>query len=402
MKANGSYTFISGALEPWRSPWLSRQQVMSRLMQKHRVVHMLPEETVDQALTNARRGGFLRRQQEVLEPNLVEFRPPAFFPRIYASAWLDRASARLRAWHLRRYLRRREWNNSILYLWHPRFHRWIGRAGERLSVFHCHDYYPAFYAENSAERRQTTADFEAIARRADVVFAVSDELAKEIKKYRTSNVFLLESGVDFDAIRREIESQRGGPPADLAEMKMPIVAHVGRVNQKVDFETLGLIADARPDWNVGVIGPKTGWADSHQERFDAFLSRPNAFYRPGAPHPQFARYLNALSVGLMAYRIEGTWMKYGSPLKAYEYLAAGKPVVSADVPAVRPLFPHVAIAHTVDEWTGAIERAMGDDTEAAKASRLNLARANSWEERSVRILDHIRKALREKESSHAA
>jgi hypothetical protein len=90
--------------------------------------------------------------------------------------------------------------------------------------------------------------------------------------------------------------------------------------------------------------------------------------------------MRSLDVALMCYR-PGTWMDSAYPLKLHEYLASGPPVVSSDLPSVRPFAGVVAIARNADEWHALICGALRDGTPGTPAGRRSVAAANTWEQR---------------------
>ena len=88
----------------------------------------------------------------------------------------------------------------------------------------------------------------------------------------------------------------------------------------------------------------------------------------------------------MFYRTDGDgWWRDIYPLKLHECLATGRPLLSADVPAVREFADVVGICRTDSEWISAVDAAVaGCDTGSALA-RIAVARANTWDSRVDRI-----------------
>jgi glycosyltransferase involved in cell wall biosynthesis len=104
-------------------------------------------------------------------------------------------------------------------------------------------------------------------------------------------------------------------------------------------------------------------------------------------------------VGLIPYRVSEE-TRHASPLKLYEYLAAGLPVVTADVPAVRPfagLVEIVADPHRgtggLEETVAAIERGLAADSPAARAARRAAVREHSWDARVESLSEMLAEAL---------
>jgi glycosyltransferase involved in cell wall biosynthesis len=98
-------------------------------------------------------------------------------------------------------------------------------------------------------------------------------------------------------------------------------------------------------------------------------------------------------VNIMCYRLAADlWVEGIYPLKLHEYLAAGRPVVSADVPSIRPFEHVVAIARDPQQWERAIEVALTSGEPGSTAARRQVAAANSWNAR-VRQLEAELSAL---------
>src|SRR5690606_10271284 len=95
-------------------------------------------------------------------------------------------------------------------------------------------------------------------------------------------------------------------------------------------------------------------------------------------------YCKGFDVGLIPYRIDDE-VKFINPLKLREYLSAGLPVVSTDMPEVQPYAHLCHIARNGDEMVAAIERALGERSPEARARRSALMRTETWEARVAAI-----------------
>jgi glycosyltransferase involved in cell wall biosynthesis len=384
-------TFINCSLESFEGPWLSHQQIMSRLARRHAVMYVARENTLDGARSILAGGKSLRSKTRFLAENVNEFRPTALLPRVFFSGALDALSTRLRGQSIRRAARRAGGERrSVLYFWNPHFVDLVGKVGESLSVFHMHDYHPGFAKEGTLEHAKVVDQFKKSLDRADLVVACSEALLHEARAHGRRDARLVENGVDFNTVA-------GGAamkvPAELARLPRPIVGHIGRINRKLDMDAIGRIAAERPSWSVVLMGPRTGWPEEYERRFQALLALPNVHYVAGHGWDDLPAYFNAIDVGLMAYRTEGTWMAYGFPLKLWEYFSLGKAVVGSDVRSLRKFSSLLELVTAGEDWVAAVQRAIEQDSEEKRGERADLARRYDWDGRATLIEGLIGEAL---------
>jgi len=90
--------------------------------------------------------------------------------------------------------------------------------------------------------------------------------------------------------------------------------------------------------------------------------------------------MHACDVCLLPYA-HSRWTENINPLKLYEYLATGRPVVATGIPAVQDFREVVRIADNETAFIRAIQQALDEDAPAAAARRQAVARQNTWEHR---------------------
>src|SRR5262249_2078386 len=91
-------------------------------------------------------------------------------------------------------------------------------------------------------------------------------------------------------------------------------------------------------------------------------------------------YCRAFDVGIIPFRIDELTVR-ANPLKLREYLAAGLPVVSSDLPEVRKYAGLVRLAAGPEGFVDAIEGLLAERTEARARARVEAMRQESWEAR---------------------
>jgi glycosyltransferase involved in cell wall biosynthesis len=117
------------------------------------------------------------------------------------------------------------------------------------------------------------------------------------------------------------------------------------------------------------------------------LSLPNVHHLGQVDIARVPHYLKGFQVGLMPYAL-GRESENISPLKLYDYLAAGLPVASMDIPAARAFSRQIHLANGPDDFAQAVTKAMADSTPGRRQERRQVAALHTWEER-VEQLSHI-------------
>jgi glycosyltransferase involved in cell wall biosynthesis len=385
MRTDAPYTFISFARTPRSTTMQTWDQITSRLAREHRVLFCSRVAPWAEALSVLMRNPLGWRSGQVTR-NLVELRPWPWLPRVPQWGALDAALQKLHVARIRASLERHGWDNRIVYIWHPAMADMAGRFDERLVCFHLYDDFGGYTFLPERERLKLIEQTRRLAQRADLVLAAGHAMGATLGR---DDVCIVPNGVDAEAYARA--ARRPGPaPDELRWLPRPIVAHVGRLMNVVDYELLEAIARRRPSWSIVLLGPFVGgFTASERRSADRLLDLDNVHHIGGKPAVELPRYVAHIDVGLIAYRLTG-WIRRIFPLKTLEYLAAGKPCVSAPIDELVHHWRHAAVASTPDEWVAAIERALAESSPELIEKRMALARDNSWDARCrqiVRLID---------------
>jgi UDP-galactopyranose mutase len=146
----------------------------------------------------------------------------------------------------------------------------------------------------------------------------------------------------------------GEGPADQAALPRPRLGYFGVIDERIDLDLLAGIAQARPDWQIVMLGPVVKIDPATLPR------RPNLHYLGMKAYDELPAYLAGWDVALMPFaRNEST--RFISPTKTPEYLAGGRPVVSTSIrDVVRPYGDHglVEIADDPAAFVAAVERSL--------------------------------------------
>lgn len=251
----------------------------------------------------------------------------------------------------------------------------LGGCGEQVSVYWAQDDFAGGAALLGLRAQQVDRLERRIAGDADLVVAASPVVAGTWRD-RGLDPALIPYGVDVAAYARVDEA---GLPAD-ARLEAPVAGFIGQVNDRTDLALLEAVADrGRSLLLVGPVRPAF-----EPRRFAALARRPNVCWVGPKPFAQLPGYLRLIDVGLVPYR-DSAFNRGSFPLKTLEYLAAGRGVVSTDLPSVRWLGTDlVTIASGPQAFADQVDiRLKQARTPAVMARRRAFAARHSWASRAA-------------------
>ena len=252
----------------------------------------------------------------------------------------------------------------------------------RVTVYDCMDELSAFMHAPPVLREREAQLFEW----ADLVFTGGHSLY-EAKRARHPRVYPFPSSVDVAHFRQARAEQPD--PADQAGIPRPRLGFYGVIDERLNIDLVRAVAEARPDWQVVLVGPVAKIDASTLPR------RPNIHRLGGKQYGELPAYLSGWDVALLPFACnEAT--RFISPTKTPEYLAAGRPVVSTPIrDVVRPYgdLGLARIAATAPEFVTAIEAALAEDGAARLAAVDPFLAELSWERTWQQMWQHVESIL---------
>jgi glycosyltransferase involved in cell wall biosynthesis len=385
MRSDGFDVVYFGAVD-WSHTWQRPQQIASRLAAQGRVVYVDPIGLRRVRLSDAPR--LVRRLRGTGSPSgampagvsLISGHAATLASGLRApSEW----TARLMTSAVRRALQEARIERPVIWAGtpSPAVVAALDRLPSRLVVYDCLDSVTAF----RPGQPEVEAAEAALARRADVVLATSRELEARMRRWSTRTV-LVPNAADYDHFSRPVAA--GDIPAELSALPRPVIGYVGEVAAWFDTGLVRRLALRHPNWSIVLIGPVTAEARSA-------LPDANIHVLGRRPYSELPRYLAGFDCCLIPFRATPLTAAV-SPVKLYEYLAAGKPVVSTPLPSVLA-FGREVLVGADRRFLEAVDEAVAGrhDAVAAEARRC-CARAHTWDHRLARVLEALQAAEEER------
>lgn len=231
------------------------------------------------------------------------------------------------------------------------------------------------YAELPGVDRALLAPLErAFVSEVDTVIATAQHLV-DTRRPPSGRAFHLPQGVNHAHFSRRREI-----PGDLARLPRPRIGFAGGVSDGCDQEILLRLADAVPEGSIVLVGPVTTDV--------ARLARPNIHLLGHRSYDELPAYVQHFDVGIINY-VLNDWMRAVDPLKLLEYLSAGIPVVTTDLPEVHKYADQVRIARGTGEFVAQCLDAVRMRTASADAVRSAFAAGHTWESRAHTMLGWV-------------
>jgi glycosyltransferase involved in cell wall biosynthesis len=208
--------------------------------------------------------------------------------------------------------------------------------------------------------------------RTDLVFTGGMSLY-EAKRNRHRSVHAFPSSVDFDhfaaarAAAADLEDQ--------AAIPRPRLGFFGVIDERMDVELVGQVAELKPEWHFVMLGPVVKIDPAILPRRD------NIHWLGSKNYAELPHYLSGWDVGFMPFALNES-TRFISPTKTPEFLAAGVPVVSTPIAdVVRPYGEKglVEIAKTPLEIVRKAETLMGRPKEVWLQKTDRHLAAGSWD-----------------------
>jgi glycosyltransferase involved in cell wall biosynthesis len=383
------FSIVCLSSEDWDSPLpTNRQQIMHRAAARgHHVLFVETNGWVGRHLRRAALDRNARRRLvlgERVEERVTRRTALNVLPWGQRFALARTVNARCTEWLVRRAARALP-SPHVIWVYDPA--ATPRPAAEPLVVYDCVDDYPEQVGPDRRRRMVVAAADERAARTAALVFTTAQPLYAR-QRERNPRTHLVPNVADFDHFAPAADPAHAA--AEVAHLSRPVIGFAGNLTPaKVDYDILAALVDARPDATLLLVGPAP--ADA-RVRLDELCRRPNVTWLGSRPYETLPSYVAAFDVALIPYA-ETVYTRSCFPLKLYEYLAAGKPVVATGLPELAGMRPDVVLAAgpqaVVSAVDAALERRSADDIER----RQRVAAANTWDTRAGALLELVAGAL---------
>ena len=355
-----------------------KQNVMTRL-QAERVLYFDPPVTWLAPLKdkNARsRLCAYRRQPEQATDKVTVCATPPVLPFFNKFRFINRINQRRLARYVKRRMKELGFNQPLLWCYSPTSCDIVSHLPHRGLVYDCvdrHSAYPGLIDPKVVDGMERD-----LARQCDTVFCTAQGLYDTLREYNDKTC-LIPNGAAY-----ELFSQAAGE----SRSERPVFGFVGMLQECIAYDYLLALADAMPEADIVLIGRTLPGVDISQLR-----QRPNIKLPGLMPQPELPAVIRDFSVCLNLFA-PGRLSRDVSPLKFYEYLATGKPLVTTREPRqVEDYSGLVYIADDIPSCLDCCRRALAENDPELRRRRMEAGQAASWDNRVKQMEDLLQENL---------
>jgi GT2 family glycosyltransferase len=206
----------------------------------------------------------------------------------------------------------------------------------------------------------------------DLLVVTAQKLYDKWLPYRRQMV-LARNAADYDFYQESCQ------PNDLLEgVNHPIVGYYGAIADWFDVDLLVEVAQNRPQYTFVLVGGV----------FDVDVSRlrnlPNVRMPGQQSYETMPQYLYHFDACVIPFKINPI-TEATDPVKLYEYLSGGRPVVSVKLPELEPYSDHLYLAENAADFANKLDEAVSESDPRLVEGRKSLAKQHDWKARYEQI-----------------
>lgn len=254
--------------------------------------------------------------------------------------------------------------------------------GQKLTIFDAVDNWMlhSSYAKYKDRLKQC---YDVIKDQADIIFSVSKSLLNFFDDQ--PNVYWVPNGVDLKHYNKKFTLIN----RDIADLPKPIIGYIGVIQEKVDLELVKYLARKNPDKSIVLVGPVWNEQDEAKMSLD---QEENVHFLGYKKYSNAPMYIQQFDIGIIPHKKAG-FAASTNPMKMYEYLACGKPVVATSNIGTENVEEMISTVDSYEDFNIEVNKLLDHDSEENKQKRHDFVKKFSWINTVNKMMDLINNKL---------
>jgi glycosyltransferase involved in cell wall biosynthesis len=358
----------------WDERRFRKQEFMSRFAKANRILYVEPSfSMVRRSQVHLREVGtnrYLLSRQESRDGDIHLLKPPRGLPK-WTNPFIERLNYRWYGRIVGRAARRLGFRDAIAWVYQPAYYHALEAIPHRWLVFDLVDDLSAYGGGHWGHPEH---EIRKLVEESHLLVATAKTL---LDRYGSSATPTVQVSNGFDAELFSPERVGAQAPSSLSGIPRPILGFIGTLFSFLDFDLLEQVARAHHDKSLVLVGPVEA---SVKQAVARLRKLPNVVHIEEQPQSKIPAYVGAFDVCLNPFR-RGQLADSVNPLKVYEYLAMGRPVISTPMQALEmeDIARTIVFADSPTEFCERIDSCLDGEIQEAVQLRRDAVAAYSWQ-----------------------
>lgn len=244
--------------------------------------------------------------------------------------------------------------NWILWSYNPMFVQCFNLIEPKLKIFDTVDdwrYHPNY----QRYQKRLTQNYQLIDQKSDIIFTVAKDLKNIYQQQK--KVHWIPNGVDIDHFQRldniNIQNQA---KRIFQNIKKPIIGYAGIIQERIDFNLIEYLLEKNPNLSFVFLGWVWKGVQKKVENLKSLsrvrtegLKFKNIYFLGQIKYQDYPYYLNLFDIGIVPHKID-KFTASMNPMKFYEYLAVGLPIISTKVAGTEIFQNQIEVAENKEQF----------------------------------------------------
>lgn len=292
----------------------------------------------------------------------------------------------LMSYQLNRFLSKNYHNQKIvLNVFHPSHYVLLKKMQYDYLIY---DFYDNFDYDSQGEKLVLESRYnDLLIKKCNLILCLS-HITYNRAKILNKNTYFLRSGNNFKELSKNYDNVN---PPELENIKTPIVGYLGNIRDWMDFDLLDKLICTNKDVTFVFIGFLN--RDS-KKQFKMLLKHHNAKWIPYLQQELVSPYLFRFSAGLIPFKTN-KFMEGVFPNKFLEYLSAGVPVITTQLPELIEFKDIIGYASNHDDFIKYCKDAIDGNYNKYKNIYIKIAKENTWEKKSLQLNEVLKDMVKQ-------